>query len=77
MTDAITTRTDARLWAELEGEERTFEGTTANLEVERNDPNSISVHTFINGRGSLITYELTREGAIELATKLLLEAQLR
>lgn len=72
-------RTRAGLWLTASDLDADFDamGASVDLEVERDDADRISLHTFIDGRGSMVTYELTREATIELATKLLAAAQLR
>lgn len=66
------TRTDARLWTQLDDfEKQAYEGDNVNLEVEADSLNRVLLHTFIEGRGSLVSFEFNREDAITLATKLL------
>lgn len=73
MAEITETRLPALCWADR----MEWEHAGVDLEVEREGEDSIAVHTFLDGTGSHITYELTRERAIDLARRLLNEARLR
>lgn len=55
---------DAGMWEE---------GRTAMVEVERDesDPGRVTLHTMVDGRGSVTSYYFDREDAIRLANALL------
>lgn len=73
----VDTRITAALWLTAGDFEEDHEDTKVMVEVERDEPNEISLHTFIDGRGSLITYTFDREEALNLAAQILNAVRLR
>ena len=64
-----TKQIEAELWMDSLAE---TEAKLVELEVERPDPGSkIAIHTFIDGKGSMVSYYLHPEQAIALARDLL------
>lgn len=64
----------AALWTEGLGE---AEAKQVVLEAERGeDHDEISLHTFIDGRGSMCSFYLSRENAIRLASDILRAVEL-
>jgi hypothetical protein len=73
MTD-VTQRIRVEWW---KGEDESLQPVIADLGVERDEDNSnyISVHTFVDDRGSMSSFVLDRESARRLALRLLQEAE--
>jgi hypothetical protein len=69
-------RVDAVLWTD--GLEEHV-GARCVLEVSTEDsgPSRVMLHTFIDGRGSMVSFELDRERVIDLAAQLLAAVALR
>ena len=69
---STTTRTPAEFWP-MTDRDAVPEPLQANLEVERDDggPGRVVIHTYVNGEGSLTSYYLDREAAIEMARDIL------
>lgn len=56
----------AALWTDGLDE---HEGQQVTLQVERSEPNEISIHTFIDGRGSMVSLYFDRESALTFLAK--------
>jgi hypothetical protein len=72
-------RVPARLWSiPDEPGEGEREDVDAYLDVESDDggPGRVAIHTFIDGRGSMVSYYLDREAAIQFARMLLQAVEL-
>lgn len=71
----MTSRTDATLW--MDGQEglETYEGNPIMVEAARTDVDEVAIHTFYEGRGSVVSIYFSRERAIEFATALLNESK--
>lgn len=67
----------AEFWSGTDGNAE-HEGTRVDLEIERDEGDSsrVSIHTFLNGEGSITSYYVDREHAIRLAHALLGAAML-
>lgn len=75
MTD-LATRVPTRLWVEDITEAGDVQDVTAHVEIEQTEPNEYALHTFVDGKGSLVSFYFDRESVLSLAARILKEAAL-
>lgn len=70
-TTTGTQRIRTEFWSDTVGD-ADYEGVTAFVEVEREDDEPrVALRTFVDGRGSVTSYYLSRDDAVALARDLL------